>query len=143
MKDDSGLYQLVILLPKKRAITAGSLGRFSFPAGHYVYTGSAKRGLNARIARHIRKRKKMHWHIDYLLSYGNINKVIRYENGNLSECELNRRVESLPSSKIIARGFGSSDCKCRSHLVYFGIIPRFLTKKDSRFSLEIARLSFQ
>ena len=44
----------------------GSLGEREFRAGHYVYVGSAARGLEARIARHGRLRKKMHWHFVYL-----------------------------------------------------------------------------
>ena len=124
MRNDSGFYQLIIALPRKRNLRVGRLGRFSFPAGYYVYTGRAKRGLSARIARHMRKRKGIHWHIDYLLRYGRITKVNRYERRNLSECELNRRVERLSRSQAIAKGFGSSDCECLTHLIYFETKPK-------------------
>lgn len=30
-----------------------------------MYVGSAKANLTKRIERHKRKRKKMHWHLDY------------------------------------------------------------------------------
>jgi Uri superfamily endonuclease len=136
--DDSGLYQLIIALPKEYTIKVGHLGCFSFPAGCYVYTGSAQRGLNSRIARHLRKRKRMHWHIDYLLKFGRIIAVNRYKNGSLLECELNRRVEDMHSSKIVAQGFGSSDCKCLSHLVYFERSPKFLKSVSSP---ELERMS--
>jgi sugar fermentation stimulation protein A len=119
VRKDSGLYQLIILLSEKRVIRVGSLGLFSFPSGYYVYTGSARRGLESRIARHLRRRKKVRWHVDYLLRYGLVLEVKRYNNADLSECELNRRTEERSGSKIVAPRFGSSDCKCATHLFYF------------------------
>jgi sugar fermentation stimulation protein A len=115
---NSGLYQLVVKLGENRIITVGHHGRFLFPAGYYIYTGSAMRNLESRIARHLRKTKSMRWHIDYLVRCGRILTVKRYPK-SLSECELNARVEMLPGSRIIAQGFGSSDCKCSTHLFYF------------------------
>jgi len=108
---DSGLYQLVVRLREPHSIGLGSHGRFSFPAGYYVYTGSARRGLESRIARHMRRTKRMRWHIDYLVRYGRILAVKRYDRDQ-SECELSRKVEDLPGSKVIVPGFGSSDCEC-------------------------------
>lgn len=119
MRHDSGFYQLLIFLCNAKSISVGKLGTFSFLSGYYIYTGSAKGGLSARIARHIGKRKKMHWHIDYLLKHGKILSVKRFENGTLSECQLNQRTKNLTGSKIVAKGFGSSDCKCKTHLIFF------------------------
>src|SRR5713226_2772073 len=68
LPDCGGCYTLVIILPKQRSIRVGRLGKALFPAGTYFYTGRAMRSLRGRIARHIRKRKKLHWHIDYLLN---------------------------------------------------------------------------
>ena len=61
-------YQLWIALRRPLDIEVGRLGVCRFPAGVYVYTGSAKRNLEARIARHCRKDKTLRWHIDYLLA---------------------------------------------------------------------------
>ena len=119
MRKDSGLYQLVISLRKSETVRVGSLGCFSFPAGYYVYTGSARRGLEARIARHLRRKKKMRWHIDYLLRYGRVLEVKRHNDPDQSECELNRRTAGVPGSEIVAPQFGSSDCDCPTHLLYF------------------------
>lgn len=116
--ENSGLYQLIISLREKRVVSVGRHGRFSFPAGYCVYTGSAKRGLESRIARHLRRRKRIRWHVDYLLRYGRIIVVKTYRDGR-SECELSRRVEKLPGSRIVACSFGSSDCGCSTHLFYF------------------------
>jgi Uri superfamily endonuclease len=116
--ENSGRYQLLVELREKKVIGVGRHGRFSFPAGYYVYTGSAVRGLDSRIARHMRRRKRMRWHIDYLLRYGRVLEVKRYS-CDLSECELSRRVEKLPGSRMVVRGFGSSDCRCSTHLFHF------------------------
>lgn len=115
---DSGLYQLVIILPQARTINVGRHGRFSFPSGYYVYTGSAKRGLESRIARHLRGRKRVRWHIDYLLRYGRVIEVKRYHTV-VSECELNEKAGRIAGSEIVVPGFGSSDCKCATHLFRF------------------------
>jgi sugar fermentation stimulation protein A len=116
---DSCLYQLVIRLRRKRFIEVGRLGRFAFPSGYYIYTGSARRGLESRTARHLRKEKRLRWHVDYLLVLARVVGVARYREGPLSECELSRKVEGLPGSGIVAPGFGSSDCKCSTHLFHF------------------------
>jgi len=114
----SGLYQLVIRLKESQLIAVGRRGRFLFPAGYYVYTGSGRGGLESRIARHLRKRKKLRWHIDYLLQSCQIIEVKRYGDDQ-EECELSRSVERLPGGRVVVRGFGSSDCRCRTHLFYF------------------------
>ena len=116
---DSGLCQLVIQLERRQVIDVGHLGRFVFPSGYYVYTGSAKRGLESRIARHLRREKRLRWHIDYLLGEARIVEVKSYHGGRLSECELSRSVGTLAGSKIVAPGFGSSDCRCSAHLFHF------------------------
>jgi|SRR5579875_3296417 len=116
-KLDSGSYQLVIKLAAKRRIEVGRLGGFVFPAGYYVYTGSAKRGLEARIARHLRRVKRLRWHIDYLLQYATVVDVIKYPYG--LECELNRLL-SRQGGEVVVKRFGSSDCGCPTHLLYTG-----------------------
>ena len=114
----SGLYQLVIRLKESQLIAVGRRGRFLFPAGYYVYTGSGRGGLESRIARHLRKRKKLRWHIDYLLQSCQIIEVKRYGDDQ-EECELSRSVERVPGGMVVVQGFGSSDCRCRTHLFYF------------------------
>jgi Uri superfamily endonuclease len=128
---DSGIYNLIILLLKDKTITIGKLGKFSFPKGYYVYTGSARKNLSSRIERHKRKdNKKLKWHIDYLLNckYAEIKNVRIYNNGKSDECSLNKKIMKLKSAEIIVKGFGSSDCKnsCPAHLIYFKNIPKYL-----------------
>lgn len=108
-------YQLDILLDEPARLIIGKLGVFDFPAGRYVYTGSARRNIEARVARHLRREKKLKWHIDYLLdsSSASIIKVMQYA---IAECEINQQT----GGRILITGFGSSDCHagCGSHLMY-------------------------
>ena len=114
MSDSSHIsYQLTIELSKASRITIGKFGTFEFVAGQYVYTGSARRNLEARIARHLRREKTLRWHIDYLLAsrYAAVTQVIR---SSEPECTLNQAVDGT----IAVAGFGASDCTrgCGSHL---------------------------
>lgn len=114
-------YQLRIRLEAALDLKVGKLGRFHFPAGDYVYTGSA-RGIHAehRIARHLRREKRLHWHIDYLLTAPGV-RVVEVVRARTPECPLN---QATPGS-LPAPGFGASDCRhgCISHLKYLGPSP--------------------
>jgi len=72
---DSGCYQLKIKIKQNISLQIGALGVCNFPKGDYVYTGSAMRNLTQRVARHRRKNKKLHWHIDYLLTHPEVELV--------------------------------------------------------------------
>jgi Uri superfamily endonuclease len=111
-------YQLSIKVRGPVRIRVGRLGTFLFPSGLYIYTGSAKRNLEARIARHLRKEKAIRWHIDWLLSAPGV-KVAAVKRSSKGECALNQKISGID----IAPGFGASDCRngCESHLRYLGI----------------------
>ena len=114
-------YQLIINLAEPQILNIGRLGRFEFPAGRYIYTGSARKNLLARVQRHLSKNKKLHWHIDYLLS-SPAAAVIDVVLFKTPECDINRHaVGTIP-----VVGFGASDCRadCGSHLKYLGLISR-------------------
>jgi len=121
---DRGAYLLVIHLKADREITIGRLGRFAFRKGFYFYVGSAMRGLTARVARHVRRAKKLRWHIDYLLALpaAQVLAAMPHPSARREECRLNRAVQRLPGATVPVPGFGSSDCKegCPAHLTYFG-----------------------
>ena len=110
-------YQLHFRLAAPLSIVVGRLGEFAFPAGDYVYTGSAKRNFEARIARHLRREKTLHWHIDYLLNGPDVSVTEVLRSGS-DECALN---QATPGAILVA-GFGASDCRhgCGSHLKYLG-----------------------
>jgi Uri superfamily endonuclease len=77
--------------------------------------GSAKRTLDARIARHVRRRRVPHWHIDDLLASANL-RVVEVFHSPFGECALNR----LTRGRIVVPGFAASDCRagCGAHLKY-------------------------
>ena len=110
-------YQLAIVLAAPARIEIGRLGVYEFPAGRYIYTGSAKRNIEARIARHLRRDKRLHWHIDYLLALLEAS-VDGVQRSDLAECVLNRQT----AGTLLVPGFGASDCRhgCGSHLKYLG-----------------------
>ncbi len=112
-------YQLTLYLKSAEEIQIGRLGRFLFQAGFYIYTGSAKKGISSRVARHLRKEKKLRWHIDYLLERAEVVDVAVFGDDK-SECELASLALSRPTAEVPAKGFGASDCRCESHLVYLG-----------------------
>jgi Uri superfamily endonuclease len=110
-------YQLNIQLSQSSSLQIGKFGLFNFPAGHYIYTGSARRNLGARVARHLKLNKTLRWHIDYLLAspFSSIESVTLFSE---MECEINQRVNGV----VLIAGFGASDCRanCGSHLKYLG-----------------------
>lgn len=118
--NEPGVYQLVLSLAEGVTLRIGALGTFHFPPGSYIYTGSALGGLRARIARHLRPEKRLRWHIDYLLQHAVVEDVRLFPTGERRECSINWQTLALPHARVIARGFGSSDCRCPAHLVYLG-----------------------
>ena len=110
-------YQLTIALPRTVRLSVGRLGSFDFPAGRYVYTGSALRGIEARVRRHLSRAKRAHWHIDYLRTAPGA-RIVGVSLFGGGECARNRRTPG----GIVAPGFGASDCAagCGSHLKYIG-----------------------
>jgi Uri superfamily endonuclease len=119
-----GIYQLLIYLPKDAWIVVGKKGKFKFPKGHYIYTGSARTGLEKRVERHLKKNKKHLWHIDYLLDFASIQEIYFFTNGKFDECALNLKMLEKPDAKIIMPKFGSSDCSCPAHLAFFERMPK-------------------
>ena len=115
-----GVYQLLIHTRRPKTIWVGALGQVGLVAGWYVYTGSARNGLEQRVRRHLRHRKRRHWHIDYLLVVADRVEAFVLPNTDLSECELHARMRG----RVLVPGFGSSDCGCESHLAYFARRPR-------------------
>jgi len=123
------IYQILLRLDRPARIRIGRLGRFGFPAGFYIYTGSGGRSPGKRIARHLRRRKSLRWHVDYLRRRAAVVGVWR---GTGDECRRSRWTARLPGATIPAPGFGSSDCRCPSHLVHFAALPKALVE-DGRY----------
>ncbi len=110
-----GSYILLLKLKKNITINIGKLGKLDFKKGFYAYVGSALNGLESRINRHLRHKKNIHWHIDYLLDFAEITNVFYNENSVKNECIIANEFEKRLH---LIKGFGCSDCKCKSHLFY-------------------------
>jgi Uri superfamily endonuclease len=111
-----GAYILQIDLDEPVLVKTASKPRAELPPGRYFYCGSAHGpgGLRSRLARHMRRGKSVHWHIDQLTERGTVTGTWIVCNGR--ECDLVAMLALLP---MPVRGFGSSDCsRCRSHLLY-------------------------
>ncbi|MFB0532849.1 MAG: DNA/RNA nuclease SfsA [Desulfatiglandales bacterium] len=113
---DIGSYLLVLRLERRRLIRVGGLGKVMFEKGSYIYVGSAMRNLRTRIGRHGQRRKKMHWHIDYLTQVADGFLSIPIRSSQRQECEITQALSSIMKSGPL--GFGSSDCHCFTHLFW-------------------------
>jgi Uri superfamily endonuclease len=110
-----GTYVLLVHVPYRTSLSIGGLGNVDFEAGYYAYVGSALGGLEKRVNRHLKSKKKLYWHIDHFLLRARAFDVIVGEGEKQMECVIAKNLtKHLPSIK----GFGCSDCTCESHLFY-------------------------
>ena len=114
--NDQGAYLAVLHLNCHKRLTIGALGTQSFSPGYYTYAGSAMGGLDARMARHNRKRKKKHWHIDYLRADSEVIAILPVRSSERLECRLVAGLTTLLSASM--PGFGCTDCHCPTHLFF-------------------------
>jgi Uri superfamily endonuclease len=113
-----GIYVLALRLDHAQRLRIGALGEFQFPAGHYLYVGSAwgPGGLRARVGRHLRGGPTRRWHIDYLRAIATPYALwVAPEASN--ECAWAMQLLTLPEACIVAPRFGASDCRCPAHLM--------------------------
>jgi Uri superfamily endonuclease len=119
-------------LAENQHLPGGALGVFLFPAGNYVYLGSARGpgGLQARLSRHLHGSVQLHWHIDWLREKATVTGFaclasIEQVAPMRLECHWSQRITALPGSFIPCRGFGASDCRsgCQAHCIGLGSLP--------------------
>ncbi|MCK5282419.1 MAG: GIY-YIG nuclease family protein [Nanoarchaeota archaeon] len=110
-----GVYCLIIQVKKDLKIKVGALGRINFRKGNYCYVGSGQNNVEKRIKRHFSKKKKIRWHIDYLLKNPDVNvkRAVYKHAGKDMECKIACMFSEIEEP---IKNFGSSDCKCSSHL---------------------------
>lgn len=117
---EKGIYCL-LLKTKGAVLPVGALGTMTFPAGWYIYVGSALgAGGLARVTRHIhlfhgKGTSRPRWHIDHLLMDDRfvLTSVVSGETTERLECTLARHIGGEG-----VKGFGCSDCRCNTHLLY-------------------------
>ena len=128
-----------------------------------MYVGSAKANLTKRIERHKRKRKKMHWHLDYFRGHCEMIAAVPIRTSGLPleswslthepypsmpsmpdpdievsvECALADAVGDIAEWEVPK--FGSSDCYCTSHL--FGMMENPIHNKKFMDVIEDFRMN--
>ncbi len=119
-----GTYALFFFLPQSQEIAVGKLGCLFFPAGAYVYVGSAQGsgGLRARIKHHLRIADRPRWHIDYFRPHADLIGFWFVVGGEALECAWSQRLGRIDHARVIAPGFGAADCRkgCPAHFWWVG-----------------------
>ncbi|AIY89455.1 GIY-YIG nuclease family protein [Geoglobus acetivorans] len=132
------MYFVIFRLDEDKEIEVGRLGRIKFRKGYYIYTGSAKRGFSKRVKRHFSRKKKLRWHVDYLSV--NARAIEAYR----CLADEHRLAELASSSMEGIKGFGSSDCKCYSHLYYSESYPEEFVEQAKKLNYVLAeRLDYE
>lgn len=117
LPQDVGAYILLLHLKETLTLDLARLPSDSVDPGWYAYAGSAygPGGLKTRLARHERKTKRLHWHIDRLTVHARP-QAIPIVDGN--ECAIVTALLASGRFHVPIPGFGSTDCRnCRSHLL--------------------------
>ncbi len=112
----AGAYLLEITLTERLQGTLRGKP-YTLAHGTNLYAGSANGpgGIAARVARHLRKDKKLHWHVDALTVAASEISALAFPDG--SECALVKRLLE-EGCEVPLPGFGSSDCRtCPAHLL--------------------------
>ena len=120
-----GTYALLIQAPRDTAVRVGALGGVTIRRGVHVYVGSARGpgGLGARIRRHLARDKPIHWHVDHLTTRLDVDEVWSLASERPLEHAWSDAVASMPGAVVSVPGFGSSDCRCPTHLYLFATRP--------------------
>lgn len=137
-----GTYGLVLAASAYREVAIGRLGVLALRPGCYVYVGSAMGpgGLAARVGRHCRAEKRLHWHVDYLRAATVLEEVWYATGQSQRECLWANLLHRMPGAAVPMVGFGASDCDCQSHLVFFQTRPSFAAYRDRLRSRVLTRL---
>jgi len=143
----NGAYTLLMFVPCQKKIKIGRMGIQVFPGGYYAYTGSALGGgstsLEQRISRHLRKNKKMRWHIDFFSGDEDVRIIsaLIAQTDRSMECEINQHLREKSRSAIPIPRFGSSDCRrrCGSHLLYLGCDVKILEEVTGLFEEKMGK----
>lgn len=135
---EPGSYALHLALRAPVCLEVGRLGIFAFPAGDYVYLGSARGpgGLRARLCHHARAAEHPHWHLDWLRRHAVLLGGWAAPGSLNLECVWSQALLRLPGASIPVPGFGAADCRnrCPAHLVAFlsfGDLARVETELSS------------
>jgi Uri superfamily endonuclease len=123
-----GSYVLILKLTQTTHIPIGRLGLQHLKPGYYLYVGSAlgPGGLSARLKHHLADNvKRCHWHIDYLRTRAAINRIWYRLDRQRCEHDWATIIAALPGVEPSVKNFGSTDCRCPTHLFCTSDAPDF------------------
>lgn len=125
MQPRPGTYALIMDCSSNQPVAVGKLGRLCLRPGCYVYVGSAfgPGGLKARISHHMKISQKPHWHMDYLRPALPLRKIWFTYDSSHREHQWAGVLAGIGGGTIPFPGFGASDCRCKSHLIFFDSRP--------------------
>jgi len=135
MKNIGGIYHALFIAGSEFKARIGAQGEYLFAKGCYVYTGTAQKGLLARIERHSRKEKRLFWHIDYFTSNKNVEFAgAYYLTGASASQECISNLNMILNSNFYIPKFGCSDCvSCPSHLAGFYSLAGAVKHIDAKY----------
>lgn len=114
----AGAYALLLRLDAASGIVLPNSASGVLRPGWHAYVGSARGpgGVRGRLARHFRKDKPLHWHVDRITAVADGAQACAVPGGN--ECDIADALLTTGNFRISVSGFGNSDCKrCDSHLL--------------------------
>lgn len=116
-----GTYIVVLKSEQAKTIQIGKLAQLNIQKGYYVYIGSAMGpgGVTARLKHHRKVSTRPHWHLDYLRAETAFYNAYALHSPERKECGWAAVMAKTEAVSEPMKGFGSSDCKCNTHLFYF------------------------
>ena len=117
----------MLQLASAQQISVGRLGAVQLQPGWYLYVGSAfgPGGVQARCGHHRRISVRPRWHIDYLRAVAELREIWFSHDLQRREHQWASLLGRSRGASFPLPGFGSSDCDCDSHLLFFSNIPSF------------------
>lgn len=127
VKSEKGSYALIFFCPRHATVKAGRLGELRLEPGFYIYCGSAfgPGGVKARTDHHRQVSQRPHWHLDYLRPQLQLLEIWYTFDKSAREHQWAAQLATMRGATQPFPGFGSSDCRCRSHLIRIGYKPSF------------------
>ena len=116
-----GTYAVLLCCHRPTRLRIGRLGVLRARRGSYLYVGSAlgPGGVRARVRHHERRSERPRWHIDHLRAGTELVEVWYSHDTLRREHQWATIVSRLDGARAAMAGFGSSDCRCATHLFFF------------------------